>query len=163
MYEDYTFTHRHVFHHLLQRGITLLYRIWLASIIVTPFALFRGSLRIELHCSSIRTNRAILLKRSCIRSVTCFPPNRATLVLVILDNRDGKDSGARFTKHLKPNIFLSAIQITNCMALKKTLGLRCLVKRAPELQTCWAVFSSCSLYPPPTDGRTDTQTASAKT
>ena len=44
-----------------------------------------------------------------------------------------KKPGARFTKHLKPKIFLSAIQI--CMALKKILGLRCLVKRAPELQT----------------------------
>ena len=41
---------------------------------------------------------------------------------------NAKKAGARFTKHLKPKIFLSAIQY---MALKKMLGLRCLVKRAP--------------------------------
>ena len=32
-----------------------------------------------------------------------------------------KEPGARFTKHLKPKIFSSAI----CMALKKVSGLRC--------------------------------------
>ena len=37
-----------------------------------------------------------------------------------------QEPGARFTKHLKPKIFVSPIQFT------KILGLRCLVKRAPE-------------------------------
>ena len=36
--------------------------------------------------SSVRTNRANVLESSCIRSTTCFPPNRATLSLVILDH-----------------------------------------------------------------------------
>ena len=53
----------------------------------TLLALFGGNLRIEPHNSSIRTNRAIMLKSSCIRGMTCFPPNRASL-----DNRETKDS-----------------------------------------------------------------------
>ena len=64
---------------------SLLYRIELRSNTATPLALIGGSLRIELHSSSVRTNRASVLESSCIRSTTCFPLNRATLSLVILD------------------------------------------------------------------------------
>ena len=52
--------------------VALLYQIGLPSNTATPLALFGGSLRIKLHSSSIRTNRAIVLKGSCIRSITCF-------------------------------------------------------------------------------------------
>ena len=52
----------------------------------TPLALIGGSLRIKLHSSSVRTNRANVLESSCIWSTTCFPPNKATLSLVILNN-----------------------------------------------------------------------------
>ena len=38
----------------------------------TPLALLGGSLRTELHSSYSRTNRAIVLKSSCIRSMSCF-------------------------------------------------------------------------------------------
>ena len=41
---------------------------------------------------------------------------------------DSPNSGACFTKHLKPKIFMS---IQDCMELKKILVLRCLVKWAP--------------------------------
>ena len=60
---------------------------YLLLIVVPSRALFeiRGSLRIELHSSSVRMNRANVLESSCIRSFTCFPPNKATLSLVILD------------------------------------------------------------------------------
>ena len=57
----------------------LLYRIGLPLDTATTLALFGRSLRIELHSSSFHTNRAIMLKNSCIRSMTCFPQNRATL------------------------------------------------------------------------------------
>ena len=57
----------------------LLYRIGLPSDTATTLALFGGSLRIELHSSSFHMNRAIMLKKSCIRSMTCFSTNRATL------------------------------------------------------------------------------------
>ena len=57
----------------------LLCRIGQPSNTATSLALFGGRLRIEAHSSSIRTNRTIVLKSSCIRSMTCFPPNRATL------------------------------------------------------------------------------------
>ena len=65
---------------------SLLYRIELRSNTATPLALIGGSLQIELHSSSVRTNRANVLESSCIRGTTSFPPNRATLSLVILDN-----------------------------------------------------------------------------
>ena len=64
---------------------SLLYRTELRSNTATPLALIGGSLRIELHSSSVRTNRANVLESSCIRSTTCFPLNRSTLSLVILD------------------------------------------------------------------------------
>ena len=74
----------------------LLYRIGLPSNTATPLVLFGGSLRIklriEIHSSSIRTNRAIVLKSNCIRSTTYFPLNRASLSMVILDYRVSKDS-----------------------------------------------------------------------
>ena len=57
----------------------LLYRIGLPSNTATRLAQFGGSLRIELNSSFIGTNRAIMLKSSSIRSMTYFPPNRATL------------------------------------------------------------------------------------
>ena len=57
----------------------MLYRIGLPSNASTLLALFGGSLRTELHSSSMRSNGAIMLKSSCIWSMTCFPPNRATL------------------------------------------------------------------------------------
>ena len=49
-------------------------------------------IRIGLHSSSIRTNRAIVLKSSCFRSTSCFHPNRATLGIVIPDFKDSKGS-----------------------------------------------------------------------
>ena len=55
----------------------------LRSNTATPLTLFGGSLRIELHSSSLHTNRANVLESSCIRGTTCFPPNKATLSLVI--------------------------------------------------------------------------------
>ena len=70
----------------------LLYLKRISSITATLLALFGGSLRIELHSSCNRTNRAIMLKSSCIRSMTCFSPKRTTLVWLILDYRDSKDS-----------------------------------------------------------------------
>ena len=51
-------------------------------------SLFGGCLRIELHNSSLRTNRTIMLKSSCIRRMVCFPPNRSTLVFVVLQNSE---------------------------------------------------------------------------
>ena len=62
---------------------SLLYRIGLRSTTATPLALFGGGLRIELHSSSVRTNRANVQESSCICGTTCFPPNKATLSLVI--------------------------------------------------------------------------------
>ena len=47
------------------------------------FALFGGILRIELHSSSIRMNRVIVLKNSCILTITCFPPNRVVVVALL--------------------------------------------------------------------------------
>ena len=63
----------------------MLYRIGLPSNTATPLALFGGSLQIELHSNSITTNRAIVLKSSCTRSITYFSSNRATLALMIID------------------------------------------------------------------------------
>ena len=59
---------------------------YLLLIVVPNRATFEigESLRMELHSSSVRTKRANVLESSCIRSITCFPPNRATLSLVIL-------------------------------------------------------------------------------
>ena len=56
----------------------LLYRIGLPSNTGTRIALYGRSPRIELHSNSIRMTRAFALKSSCIRSMTCFPTNRAT-------------------------------------------------------------------------------------
>ena len=36
--------------------------------------------RTEFHSSSIRTNRAIILRSNSIRSMTCFPPESVTLL-----------------------------------------------------------------------------------
>ena len=60
---------------------------YLLLIVVPNRATFEvgESLRIELHSSSFRMNRGNVLQSSCIRIITCFPPNRATLGLVILD------------------------------------------------------------------------------
>ena len=44
-----------------------------------------------------------------------------------------KKTGARFTKHFKLKIFVSSIQFE----LTKILSLRCLVKRAPGLETTY--------------------------
>ena len=49
--------------------VALLYRIGLPSTTATPLALFGGSLRTELHSSSICTNRAIMPNSRCIRSI----------------------------------------------------------------------------------------------
>ena len=38
-----------------------------------------NGVRIELHSSSIRMDRVIVLKSSCIQSMACFSQNRATL------------------------------------------------------------------------------------
>ena len=71
----------------------MLYRIGLPSNTASPFALFEGRLRTELHSSSIRTNTAIELKCSCIRSMACFPPKRAILdCRIIPDYRESEDS-----------------------------------------------------------------------
>ena len=77
------------FYPLLHKA--LLYRIGLSSNTATPLALFGGSFLINLHSGAVRTNRATGLKRGCIWSMTCFPPNRA-VGLAILDYRDGKNS-----------------------------------------------------------------------
>ena len=71
----------------------MLYRIELPSntVTLTPLALFGEILQIELHTSSIHTNRAVV-QSNCIRSTTCFPPNKASLGMVILDYRDRTDS-----------------------------------------------------------------------
>ena len=59
---------------------TLLYQTGQPPNTTTPLALFGGSLQIEHIVSlSILSNRAIMLKSSFIRSMTWFPPNRATL------------------------------------------------------------------------------------
>ena len=67
-------------------------QIELPSNIATLLALFGGSLRMKLHSRYVRTNRAIVLTSSRIRSMTRCPPNRASLGLVILVYRNGKYS-----------------------------------------------------------------------
>ena len=52
----------------------------LLSNTATKLALFGESLRVQLHSSSIRTNRAIMLRIRSIRSMTCFSLNKATLL-----------------------------------------------------------------------------------
>ena len=70
------------------RTTVLLYRIGPSSNTATPSALFGGSLRIELHSSSICTNTAIMLKSICIQSTSCFLKSDA--LVVILDYRESK-------------------------------------------------------------------------
>ena len=41
---------------------------------------------------TVRRNRTIMLKSSCIQSLTCFPPDGATLGVLTLDYRDSKIS-----------------------------------------------------------------------
>ena len=60
-------------HRILVFKVAVLYRIGLPSNTATLLALFD---RRKLHNSSICTNSAIMLKNSCIRSMTCFTPLR---------------------------------------------------------------------------------------
>lgn len=70
----------------------MLYRVELPSNTVAPLAHFGGILQIELPSSSVPTNTSLVLKSSCIQSTTCFPLNRASLSMVILDYRFRTDS-----------------------------------------------------------------------
>ena len=56
----------------------------------TPLALFGGSLRIGLQLYS--HEKIYHTDNSSIRSMTCFPPNKAILCSVVLGYRPSKDS-----------------------------------------------------------------------
>ena len=51
----------------------MLYQIGLYYNRAIPLAVFGGSLRKELHSSSIRTNKFIVLTDSSIQGMVCFP------------------------------------------------------------------------------------------